>query len=469
MIKSKLVGILTLVFTAVIFTNVRGAANDKNSFKTNVPKLDEKMLNSYFWIEKINKKNKTIMSKEEIVKYNREIEAKSDVLVDLKSYKESLSKEERKRLILNLSTPSKYPRYDKEGNLVSQKYYDNLIENLNLDELKDEVKVGYGITVRRTIMKTFPTFDMLFTKGDNYEFDRLMETAVYPIEPVVILSSSKDKKWYFAQIYNYLAWIPAEDVAVTSKEQLFKYLETKNFLVVSGSKIYTVYNGLNKNTSELQIDMGVKIPLASEEEFGDEIYGQDITGNYVVNLPTRKEDGTLEIKLALIRRNSDVSVGYLPYTRENIINQSFKFLGERYGWGGMFNARDCSAFVMDVYRSMGVNLPRNTGEQSEKFIGKYFDISNNVDKKEREKIFNNLKPGTALYMDGHVMLYIGKCKGEHYMIHDFSGFYNKDKNGEVKYYKARQVMVTPICLNIDDKGGTYKDQLYGAIEFTLGE
>ncbi|MFO7637354.1 MAG: NlpC/P60 family protein [Clostridia bacterium] len=27
------------------------------------------------------------------------------------------------------------------------------------------------------------------------------------------------------------------------------------------------------------------------------------------------------------------------------------FLGEPYGWGGMNNARDCSALVMDVFRT----------------------------------------------------------------------------------------------------------------------
>ncbi len=31
------------------------------------------------------------------------------------------------------------------------------------------------------------------------------------------------------------------------------------------------------------------------------------------------------------------SKGYLPYTKENIIKQGFKFKGEEYGWGGGIN------------------------------------------------------------------------------------------------------------------------------------
>ena len=40
------------------------------------------------------------------------------------------------------------------------------------------------------------------------------------------------------------------------------------------------------------------------------------------------------------------------------------FLGERYGWGHRYNGRDCSGFVSEVYQSMGVQLPRNTSDQS---------------------------------------------------------------------------------------------------------
>ena len=46
-----------------------------------------------------------------------------------------------------------------------------------------------------------------------------------------------------------------------------------------------------------------------------------------------------------------------------MLHQSFKFLGERYGWGHSYNARDCSGFVSEVYRSFGVQLPRNTRDQ----------------------------------------------------------------------------------------------------------
>jgi cell wall-associated NlpC family hydrolase len=51
-------------------------------------------------------------------------------------------------------------------------------------------------------------------------------------------------------------------------------------------------------------------------------------------------------------------------TPGGILRQAFKFLGERYGWGQGYAGRDCSGFVSEVYRSFGVDLTRNTGDQA---------------------------------------------------------------------------------------------------------
>lgn len=465
--KIKLRSILILAFTTIISTNVLAAGNNNYKLKINVPKVSEDMMSADFWIKNTKDVDKVIMDESSIEKYNKDLEKKSSVVVNLRDYKEVFKKDELTKLITDLSSPSSSPRYDKDGNLVTEDYYKKLNENLNLNELKEINKVQYGITVRRTLMKTYPTYDLLFKKGDNYEFDRLMETAVYPLEPLVILSTSKDNKWFFAQMYNYLAWIPAEDVALTSKGELLNYIDTKDFIVTTGKRVFTVYNPLEKELSELKFDMGVKIPLVKDNEIGDEVYGQNTTGNYVVKLPIRDQNGNMVIKQGLISMSEDVNLGYLPYTKRNLLNQAFKFLGERYGWGGMFNGRDCSAFIMDIYRTMGISLPRNTGEQEEDTPGKTYSMPKEMTLSERQKIFDSVNSGAAIYMPGHAMMYIGKYNGEHYMIHDFSGFYNKEKDGSYKYYRSRQVMVTPVTIGSEDNGRTYLEDFDTIKEFML--
>ncbi|WP_052085618.1 SH3 domain-containing protein [Clostridium sp. HMP27] len=465
--KFKLRSILVLACIALISTNVCAAEDNYVQYKTNVPKVSEEMMKADFWINNTEDPDKIIMDGKSIEKYNKVIEEKESSIVNLEKYNETFKKDELRKLILNISSPASTPRYDEKGKQATEAYYNNLKENLNLSGLEEVNKVKYGITVKRTIMKTYPTYDVLFKEGDNYEFDRLMETAVYPLEPLVILSYSKDNKWIFAQMYNYLAWIPAEDVAITTKEELFDYINTKDFIVTTGKRAFTVNNPLNLQISELKFDMGVRIPLATQDEIGDDIYGQNPTGNYVVKLPTRDKNGMMSLKLALMSKSEDVNVGYIYYTKRNILNQAFKLLGERYGWGGMFNGRDCSAFIMDIYRTMGFKLPRNTGEQAEIAMANDYNMPKEMKLDERQRLFDGMNTGAALYMPGHAMLYLGKYNGEHYMIHDFSGFYNKDQNGKYKYYRSRQIMVTPVTIVSSEDGKTYLEEMTIGKEFIL--
>lgn len=462
-------GVITIMSTEgnVPSENTSSKKVDK-CFISNIPDLKEKMHYAKNWI-KSSGMNEVIMNAKEVETYNEKNIKGVAPIVDLKNYSESLSKQE---LTNKLNTVSCYPKsekYHEDGKLVRMEYYNKLIEFCNIDEIMDINSIKYGITLKKTMMRTFPTYDRVFNIGDNYEFDRFQETAVYPVEPLVILHKSKDKKWYLAQMYNYLAWIPEKDVAMCNKQELFEYLNAQDFIVTTGKRVFTNYNPLNEQLSEVKFDMGIRIPLVDINEIEEDIYGQNPTGNYVVKLPTKNSSGNVEFKLALIARNEEVSQGYLPYNRENILVHTFKFLGERYGWGGMFNSRDCASLIMDVYRTMGIALPRNAGEQGELAVGKFYEMPEYMTIGDREKLLDNLKPGTPVYMSGHAMLYLGKEEGKHYIIHDFSGFYKSQQDGSSKYYRVREVMVSPLCIGFSEEGKTYIEGLYGARDFVFAE
>ena len=132
-------------------------------------------------------------------------------------------------------------------------------------------------------------------------------------------------------------------------------------------------------SSEVQLDMGVRLPFVDNEQVPYLLNGQNTYASHVVQLPTRDEQGQLVIKPAMISKTADVNLGYLDYNEQNLIKQGFKFLGERYGWGQDYNGRDCTGFVGEIYKSFGLLMPRNSGQQGSSEYGQ----NNRFDKNTR--------------------------------------------------------------------------------------
>ena len=435
-------------------------------FDLNIPGVTQEMLDNNFWASRIPDPDKVLLTKEEIERYNRKGLRECKTMKDLRSFRRILSGREVKELITKVSSRPKGKSFQ-AGKEIPSEYFDALESALNLEAVPESVIVRYGITVKRTQMRTVPTLDQVFPEADDYEFDRFIETALYPAEPLVVLHESSDNQWFFAQTYNSLAWVPVEDVALADHLSLFGNLDAKNSLVITGKKVFTGFNPFQPEISELQLDMGVRLPLATRDEIPMDISGQHPAGNYVVKLPARNPEGQLEWRLGLISRMDDVHVGPLPLTRRNLINQAFKFLGQRYGWGGLFNTRDCSSFIMDNFRSMGVLLPRNANEQGKLAVGVKHDMPPEMNLEVRKKLFDSLPPATPIYMDGHAMLYLWKTGGDYYIIHDFTGFNTPDEEGKLKRSRLRGVFVTPLVANRLSDKNAYMEGLYTAREFRL--
>jgi cell wall-associated NlpC family hydrolase len=292
-----------------------------------------------------------------------------------------------------------------------------------------------------------------------------METTAYVGEPIIVLADSTDKKWVLGQVGNYLAWIKAEAVAYAPKEAVFGYTDgvvgakPQDFIVVTGKEVRTSFDPLDATLSEIPLFMGMRIPLAAASEIPATIDGQSPNGNYVIKVPVRTQGGGLQVKPALLSRSADVSVGYLPMTRENIIRQAFKLQGTRYGWGGSFRGVDCSSTIMEVYKTFGLLLPRNSGDQANKTVGQAYALPEGASVDERARILEQAKVGAALWLPGHIMLYLGKVRGDPFVIHAFGGFRRVKENGEQEVVRQQQVAVTPLSILVADKPGTFLEQV----------
>ena len=263
-----------------------------------------------------------------------------------------------------------------------------------------------------------------------------------PAEPVLILHRSTDGRWCFLQTYNYRAWARVDDVAVCPRDTWLAYLNPQRFLVVTGSHVRLSADSYNPALSELEFGMGDRLPLVSSAETPAVIDGLAVAGHYAVRLPVRGPSGGAGFKLALLPVSSDVATGYLPYTRAIVLRQVFKMEGERYGWGGMLNGRDCSSMIMDLFGSFGFRLPRNADEQAAtagravQFGGKPVDRQAQVEK---------LLPGALLYLPGHIMLYLGEDQGRGYVISDL-GSYTSFAGDQPRVVRVHRVAVSDLTI-----------------------
>ena len=240
-------------------------------------------------------------------------------------------------------------------------------------------------------------------------------------------------------------WVKARDIAVfPSRNELKKYAGSDRFLVVTGesAKIYKEPACL---TLLRRASMGTIIPLSGSAQNGE---------TYRVWMPYRKADGRAGVAGAYISKKSDVSTQYPAYSQANIIRQAFKLLGQRYGWGGQYNGRDCSGFVHDVFLSMGVAFPRDSKQQA--IIGiqlGFFEYGEN--EAEKKRALDHARPGlTLLKMPHHQMIYLGKVNGQYYIIH--STWAERIGYDQIKDEKNRinQVVVSDLNLNGDSYIGS---------------
>jgi hypothetical protein len=128
-------------------------------------------------------------------------------------------------------------------------------------------------------------------------------------------------------------------------------------------------------------------------------------------------DGTLTFRKGYLSKDEDVRQGFLPYTQEYLAHQAFKMLHQSYGWGEMFGARDCSRFIMDIFATFGILMPRNSKLQAK--IGIPLGHIEGMTLKEKQRVLDRAIPlATTLRLPGHIMLYLGKDKGNYYAIHN---------------------------------------------------
>lgn len=408
------------------------------------PDVSAEMLQADYWINRTPNANQVLMTPEEIAVFNAQImqqmAEKGEPMFNLGQVAAGYTVEKKAKLLSNMHAPS--GTYYQNGKAVEKHFWDKIEVNMNSGAVPT-ANVGLGICVRRSDLRLYPTDELLNDSPGDLETDAMQNSGILMNEPFIILHSSLDGKWFYGMTYFASGWIKAEDIAFCDSVELWLAAQNfTDFLVVTGDKISLETDPVQVHVSGLEIPMGTKLQIVPEELRSDVIGGRTVYDNYVVQIPIRGIDGKLTYEYTLVPPSRDVNRGYLPYTSANVIEQSFKALGNRYGWGGMKNARDCSEYTLEVYRCFGFSLPRNSTTQS-RIPCKSITWEEDVSDAQRLADLKNVMPGAILRFPGHIMIYLGQVNGEAYCISALGSFVPEDDGVVIS---SKTVMVNTLSV-----------------------
>ncbi|MCR6686623.1 SH3 domain-containing protein [Pseudoxanthomonas sp.] len=411
------------------------------------------------WIARLPDPDRVILDRAGIAAQNARMRAEDPSIHDIAALPDPVPATLVRERIQALSAPPTRTLYDADGKAVAARELAALQGALALDAIPAQRRLRYGLVVHRAALRAFPTALRVFSTAGDTDIDRFQESALFPGDAVAVLHESADRQWLFVASERYAAWIEAKHVALGERDAVLGYTRRAPYVVVTGATVRTTYTPEEPRVSALQLDMGLRLPLRTGLAPDRPVNGQHPYASHVLDLPVRRADGSLEFAPALLARSADVSADYLPLTPANLIRQAFKFLGERYGWGHSYDARDCSGFVSEVYRSFGVLVPRNTRDQAVSPALDRIAFQAGGDAARRAAAVRELQPGDLVYIPGHVMMAIGHQDGMAYMIHDTNGGSWRGADGGRVRAGLNGVSVTPLEPMLFNDEETYVDRI----------
>lgn len=362
------------------------------------------MLTAAFWLNRVS--DHVFHTEDTIAAFNRHVYEILN-LPEISTLPDHLPAEQVAEQIEKYFDHAQKTRYGGSSQLLPAAYFETLHHNA-LPELEKHIPVQFGLAVRRTHVRAFPSSDLIMAEPYDFAFDLAQETSIDVGWPVAVLLSSRDQKWSFCLVPHYWGWVAASDIATAPREQVQHYAESFPFVrTVANRGLVALEKG-----GGVTPQMGTRLPLAESQQ---------------VSIPVREKDGQLQLVCGSIHPEH-FHTGDLPCTLANIFTQAFSLTGEAYAWGdsrlGIFG-RDCSRFIKDVYATTGIILPRNGDQQGQAGKLRVAFSSDMSDAERTRLIVEHGQPGDILVIPTHVMLYLGHIEGKPYIIHDVTSGQNR--------------------------------------------
>jgi len=275
--------------------------------------------------------------------------------------------------------------------------------------------------------------------GEGYPFDYLQVSSIVANTPILLTHSSLDRSWFYVVSHIASGWLPARDLAEVDSSLMIEW-QSDSLIVVTRDEIplYTTEG----RTLYLAL-LGSIFPKVGEDSLNIHVL-------CAVSLPDRRA-----MPMIAVLPKSSASCKPLVLSNSNLASIIDALIGESYGWGGLFQNRDCSATIKDMFAPFGIMLPRHSAHQVQAGFN-YINLSELSDREKERVIFEEGIPGlTLLWMPGHIMLYIGHDQNRPLVFHNLWGLRTKNFWGK----EGRKIIGKSVITTLSpDRGVRHADK-----------
>jgi cell wall-associated NlpC family hydrolase len=284
-----------------------------------------------------------------------------------------------------------------------------------------------AITLRNTNLRELPTaephFESIDKPGCGYPFDVLQSTALWAGTPLWVVHIAGG--WAFVDSPAAAAWMPLQDLAFVDDGFVQQWRGASLAAVTSDRCAILDANAMPR----LAAHIGTVLPLVGADDRTMEV------------LVPVADQGQRAVALRGRLSRDDACAVPCPLTAANVARIANHMLGQPYGWGGLYENRDCSATTRDLFVPFGLWLPRNSSQQAK--AGDVIDLKYLPgDQKERLILQKGVPWLTLLHSPGHIMLYIGQRDGRAIILHNFWGIITSSGGREARRVVGRCVITT---------------------------
>ena len=293
----------------------------------------------------------------------------------------------------------------------SKEWVEELLEKAHLQSYPNVKR--RAITIHNTNLRLLPTEKPLFNSfelaGEGFPFDTLQNSGLPANVPIYVYHITQDRSWAYIESPYASGWIPAADLAWTN-DKFIKLFRHNYFASII--KDHTTIHDPDTGAYLYDAFMGMQFPVINENDSGFTV---------LVAVSDRQQATLRKLRIS----KTVASRRPLKLTQQKIAELAQELMNQPYGWGNLFDDRDCSSMLRDLFAPFGIWLPRNSSDQARS--GVFISLKGlSPEDKEKAIIQNGIPYLTLIWLKGHIMLYVGSANGRAVAFHNIWGIRTKD-------------------------------------------